>query len=113
MFAEVKPFVKPVIEIPPVAEAVVNATAETALNAFSRPPVWQRPVNAEEVYTLFMIALLTCAGVRFGLIDNINAATPVTKGAACDVPFASAYWLFLYVLLILSPGANKLTEFAP
>ena len=57
-----------------------------AASALTIPPVEMRPANSGRVVTDERITDLTCVADRSGRWAIINAATPLTIGAANEVP---------------------------
>ena len=70
--------------------ATAASSAVSADAALSRPPVSARPLNAALTSTEDSSAALSCATVAPGSSAASSAATPLTCGAAIEVPLAYA-----------------------
>ena len=81
------------IERVAVATGGIDSTTvvRSALYALTVPPVTVLVVRLLSGLTVFKIAALTCATVHPGIRPRSSAATPVTWGAAIDVPLRDAY----------------------
>ena len=70
--------------------ATAASSAVSADAAFRRPPVSASPLNAALTSTEDSSAAFNCATVAPGSSEASSAATPLTCGAAIEVPLA--YW---------------------
>ena len=99
----------------PLDKTVISySESKTALYASSFFAVCVLPLGKVIVmfFAALIILLFSSLAVSVGLYDNINAATPETKGAANDVPFSVVYPLFSVVVEITLPGAY-ISTFVP
>jgi hypothetical protein len=96
-----------------VVDVVDGAGATTNECGSTIRVVLKAPASPATVFAAKpMTTDVTATGVILGLLESIDAASPDTNGAACDVPFSILVLLgdVCHADVIETPGANTSTH---
>src|SRR5216684_4988433 len=88
-------------------------TCSNAPEAFTTPPDVTLPESEATFRALFLIALATSGGCRYGRRLLISPTVPVTSGAEAEVPSTGQYPPPIFVVRMPIPGAAMKTFFRP